>query len=150
MASSLGSRNFLTVPTAKGGGSSAVVRAKRLADLYLKQHTNSAGDVTDPEVYRYVTENILAPYEDDLTVQQKIATYQNNVKDLNAKNFAQDNTLSVFRQNVQEALYLRGETIRKPGDMALASSTALDNIVNSLDLAIANANEAGQSVGVQS
>lgn len=141
MAFTLGTRNFST----GGGGGSAIARAKKVADLYIRNNTDSAGNVTDPAVYQYVMNNILAPYADDLSVQQKIASYGNKVKELNSKAFDQDNTLGIFKQNTQNALYATGNVIRDPAKMAMMSTAALDNNVNAIDLAIAHAKETGKA-----
>lgn len=143
MPSLLGNRSFAT--TGKGSGGTAITRAKKLADLYIRNNTNEAGVVTDPAVYEYVTNNILAPYADDLSIQQKIASYSNNVKKLKATAFDQDNTLATFKQNVTDALYTRGSVGRDPAKMALFSATALYNVQSSLDNAIAYAAATGKS-----
>ena len=131
--SMLGSRNFVSVPKETGSG---VSRAKKIADLYIKSNTDASGKVTDPAVYEHVINTILAPYQDDVGVQQKIAAYNNNVKSLKADVFEQDITLGAFKEHVNDALFARGDVMRDPSQMAYLSATALDNIVNGLDAAI--------------
>lgn len=130
MASILGSRTFSSKPKGAGSG---VANAKKLADLYIKQHTNDAGDVTDPAVYDYVVNNIYAPYIDNVDIQRKIAEYENKQKDLSSKEFEQDSTIGDLQSAVYDALYSKSDVARDPAQMAAYSSAALDNLVNQMD-----------------
>lgn len=130
MASILGSRTFSSKPKGTGSG---VANAKKLADLYIKQHTNDAGDVTDPAVYDYVVNNIYAPYVDNVDIQRKMAEYANKQKDLSSKEFEQDSTIGDLTSAVYDALYSKSDVARDPSQMAAYSSAALDNIINQMD-----------------
>lgn len=134
MASLLGSRNFIN-QTTSGASGSGHTAAGRLADVYLKTHTNEAGEVDDPAVIDHAIE-ILAPYADNLVTAKKIADLQNKKKALGTKAFEQDNALSDFKRNVSEALYVRGDTLRSPSEMAYSTAQALDNVLIGLDNAI--------------
>lgn len=132
MPSLLGTRNLSSAPSGSDGG---LARAKKVADLYIKQHTEN-GVVTDPNVYDYVNENILAPYADDLSIQQKIAGYENKRDSLLHDNYEQDTTVGQFQQEINDSLFSRGDTMRDPAQMVTFTSIALDNAVLGLDAAI--------------
>lgn len=131
MATYLGKANFL--PVANTG----VSRAKKLADIYIKSHTDAGGNVSDPSVYQYAIDNYLSPFGDDLSVQQKIAGYQNNMKGVNEKGFDQSITLSSFKREVQNAVYTNNPSLVKdPWTLAQYTSNELDKALFSLNTAI--------------
>lgn len=125
---------------------SGLGNAKKLADLYIKTHTNDSGDVTDPEVYSYVVNNILAPYAGTIDGQRTIAGYQNKFKDLSSKAVEDDASAAAFKQNELDAIYMRDDgVIRDPATMAQTTSLVLDDLLVKVDAAIASQNAANKS-----
>lgn len=130
----LGRANFLP---GSGGGNSSEARAKKLADIYIKTHTDDGGDINDPEVYQYAIDTYLSPYADDLSIQQKIAGYQIKIKDLGQKNYEQEITLSSFKREVSNALFSKDERMaRDPMTLARYTSDELDRALFGLNAAI--------------
>lgn len=141
MASLLGTRNFVGVGSGGGSGTSSktITNAKRLADLFIKSKTNAAGKV-DPSVYATANE-MLSPFADDLTVQQKMETYTNTANNLKEKNFQQDNSVATFTQQVDDAIFPKGDVIRNPAQLALSTSLNLDGVIKNIDTAIQHASD---------
>lgn len=127
----LGKANF--VPVANAGMS----RAKKLADIYIKAHTSPSGNVTDPQVYQYAIDNYLSPFGDDLSVQQKIASYQNDMKGINSKNLDQNITLASFKREIMKAVYTNDtRLVSDPWTLAQHTSEELDKALFGLNSAI--------------
>lgn len=81
---------------------SATTEAMRMAENYVKTHTDERGDVSDPQVYQNAIE-LMAPYSDDLKVANKIADFQNKTKDLEDKVLQSENNKVAFNQSFQRA-----------------------------------------------
>lgn len=106
-------------------------RAKRLADIYIKTHSNAEGKVTDPQVYQVAIDSYLAPYADDLTVSSKMATFQNKVKDLSTENSEVNASLEDLKLREYQAWYRSEDVsdtagIRNPSSVAQVTSENLD------------------------
>jgi len=127
MASLFSQSNFKRV---EGSGAA---RAKKLADLYIKNHT-TGNKVDDPAVYQYVNDNYLAPYMDDLGVQQKMADYLNKAELLASTKQQIAGSLAALKLKEQGAWYVDedeagGSTFRSPLNVARATSESLDRLV---------------------
>lgn len=145
MASGLSIRALTRVQATKSG----VPQAKKLADLYIKSHTNNAGDVTDPAVYQYVIDNYLAPFAGQIDADRQIATYSNKVKDLNSKSTAQEDTIAAFKRQELNAWFndVDGDYgFRNPQVLAMNTSQALDNVLVQVLNAIDEKRANGQSI----
>ena len=81
---------------------SATTEAMRMAENYVKTHTDERGDVSDAQVYQNAIE-LMAPYSDDLKVANKIADFQNKTKDLEDKIVKSENDKVAFNQSFQRA-----------------------------------------------
>jgi hypothetical protein len=141
MASLFGNSAFTKAPTAAQSGNS---RAVKLADIYLKGRTNSAGVISDPAAYDQAIA-MLQPYADDLNVQKKIATLQNQQKAVQAKNVDQGVTLSAFKRGVAQSIYSTNDGARDISGLAFNTSVKLDDALTSLNVAIAQLEEQGKS-----
>lgn len=109
-------------------------RAKRLADIYIKTHSNAEGKVVDPMVYQTAIDTYLLPFSDDLTVQSKIATLQNNVKNLATDNSEISVTLDDLKMREHSAWYVDEDEVdstgfRNPAYVAQVTSESLDMLV---------------------
>lgn len=137
----LGRANFHVV------ADSGMARAKKLADIYIKSHTDDSGTVNDPNVYQYAIDNYLAPYADDLTVASKIAGYENNIKKVGEKGYDQSVTLAGFKREVENAIYTSDQRlVRDPWTLAQYTSEELDKALYSVNLAIDHLKATGKSV----
>lgn len=108
---------------------SGVSRAKKLADIYIKQHM-TGNKVNDSGVYQYVIDNYLSPYADDLTVQTKIEAYKNDAEqwDLNKQKIS--GSLSALKLKEQASWYVNDEgAFRNPLAVAQDTSDNLDRLV---------------------
>ncbi len=128
MASLFSQSNFERV-----AGGSGAARAKKLADLYIKNHT-TGNKVDSPDVYQYVNDNILAPYADDLGVQQKMADYLNKSELLASTKQQIAGSLAALKLKEQGAWYRdRDEgldlTFRDPESALRDTSGKLDLLV---------------------
>lgn len=128
----------------KSSTGSAGTRASKLADIYLKGRTNSAGVITDPAAYDQAIA-MLTPYADDLTVQKKIATLQNQQKAVQAKNVDQTITLSNFQRGVSQSLFSTNDGARDVSSLAFNTSVKLDDALTSINTAIETLKEQGKS-----
>src|SRR3990167_5103549 len=109
-------------------------RAKRLADIYIKTHSNAEGKVTDPAVYQAAIDSYLAPFADDLTVASKMATFQNKVKDLETNNSDINASLEDLKLREHAAWYINEDEVdntsfRNPSYVAQVTSESLDMLV---------------------
>lgn len=84
-----------------------ITEAKRMADNYIKTHTDEYGQVSDPQVYLNAI-SFLSPYADDLSVTNKIADLQNSsLKIQNKIEGAENNTVAfgnAFQTAVADAI----------------------------------------------
>lgn len=79
----------------------AVSRAIKLADIYIASNTDNRGKVADPSVYQTAIATYLAPYVNDLSVQKKIAGYQNSSKSLSASQQDSENSVAALKLKEQ-------------------------------------------------
>lgn len=127
----LGKANFLPV------GNTGAARAKKLADIYIKSNSDASGNVSDPNVYKYAIDNYLSPFGDDLSIQQKIAGYQNNVKSITEKRLDQSITLSSFKRELESAVYTSDpRLVKDPWMLAQYTSDQMDKALFGLNVAI--------------
>ncbi len=80
-----------------------IAEIKRMADNYIKTHTDEYGEISDPQVY-YNAIEILAPFSDDLTVANKVAGYKNSAKGIIEKIENAENNKNVFDYELQRSL----------------------------------------------
>lgn len=139
MPSLFGDSTFIKANTGSAGA-----RASKLADIYLKGRTNSAGVITDPTAYDQAIA-MLTPYADNLSVQKKIATLQNQQKAVSAKSFDQTITLSNFKRGVSESIFATNDGSRDIPSLAFNTSIKLDDALTSLSFAIQSLQEQGKS-----
>lgn len=145
MASGLSIRALTRVQATKSG----LPQAKKLADLYIKSHTNDAGDVTDPNVYQYVIDQYLAPFAGEVDADRAIAGYANKVKDLNSKQTNAEDTVAAFKRQELNAWFndVDGDYgFRNPEVLAMNTSQALDNVLVQVLNAIDDRRANGQSI----
>ncbi len=83
--------------------SNVVTKTIRMAENYIKTHTDEYGEVSNPEVYNTATE-ILAPFSDDLKAANKIADYKNKSLKLTNKIEKAENSRTMFDFKLQEAV----------------------------------------------
>lgn len=82
---------------------SRIAEAKRMADNYVKTHTDEDGQVSDPNVYLEAI-NALAPYSDDLGTANKIADFKNKALSLTGKIDDVNNSVTVFKMRLEDAV----------------------------------------------
>ncbi len=109
-------------------------RAKRLADIYIKTHSNAEGKVKDPAVYQAAIDQYLSPFADDLTVQAKMAGYQNIIKDLSIENSESNSSVEDLKLREHQAWYVGedeadGQGFRNPEFVAQVTSESLDMLL---------------------
>ena len=80
-----------------------ITEAKRMADNYVKTHTDEYGQVSDPQVYLTAI-SFLSPYADDLSVANKIADLQNNSLKIQNKIKEAENNTVVFDNALQKSI----------------------------------------------
>ncbi len=80
-----------------------IAEIKRMADNYVKTHTDEYGEISDPQVY-YNAIEVLASFSDDLTVANKIAGYKNSAKKIIEKIENAENSANIFDSKLQQAL----------------------------------------------
>lgn len=124
----LGARALSRIPN---NGST---RAARLADIYIKTHSNAEGKVKDPAVYQQAIDMYLAPFGDNLIVQGKIASYQNEIKSLSAAQGESSETVSGLRLKEHGAWFVDEDEVdstgfRNPAYVAQVTSESLDMLV---------------------
>lgn len=122
---------------------SAFARAKKLADLAIKTNTNDSGNPTAAGYQQAVS--ILSPYinsskeKDAIDAQRLIAGYSNSLDKLTTKERNQNETVSAFKLQEQDAYFTSADgdygSFRNPGDIVDATSESLDGLV----LAVSNA-----------
>lgn len=127
MSSLFSQSNFKRV---EGSGST---RAKKLADLYIKQHTYG-NKVDNPDVYNFAIDNYLSPYADDLGVQSKMEDFKNKFELLSSQKQIIANSLAGLKLKEQGAWYVNedeagGSTFRDPLNVARITSENLDRLV---------------------
>ena len=83
--------------------SKQITEAKRMADNYVKTHTDEYGQVSDPQVYLTAI-SFLSPYADDLSVANKIADLQNNSLKIQNKIEEAENNTVVFDNALQKSI----------------------------------------------
>jgi hypothetical protein len=120
--------------------SSGLTQAKKMADLYIKTHTDDNGRVTSPDVYTYAINTYLAPFAGNVDADRKIAEYVNASKKISAKQVAQEDTLASFKRRELDAWWndVDGEVgFRDPAVLSLNTSQALDavllEVLNTID-----------------
>ncbi len=83
--------------------SNVITETIRMAENYIKTHTDEYGEVSNPEVYNAATE-ILSPFADDLKAANKIADYQNKSLKLTNKIEMAENDRVLFNMKLQESI----------------------------------------------
>lgn len=138
----LGRSSFQTV------ASNASARAKRLADIYVRTHTDATGKVSDPKVYQSAIDQYLAPFGDDLTVQLKIAAFQNDANALEAKQGEIGNTVAALRLKEYNSWYVaedgQSAGFRNPAYVAQVTSESLDMLIAETVATISAQQEVGK------
>jgi len=113
----------------EGSGAS---RAKKLADIYIKQHMTGT-KVDSPEVYQYVIDNYLSPFADSLDVQKTIADYENKQEQLAINKQKVSGSLAALKLKEQGSWYVDSDedfdTFRDPLAVAQDTSYNLDGLV---------------------
>lgn len=146
MASSgLSLRALTRVQATKSG----LPQAKKLADLYIKSHTNDAGDVVDPNVYQYAIDTYLAPFAGQVDADRAIATYANKVKDISSKARTLEDTVAGFKRQELDSWFnnVDGDVgFRNPEVLAMNTSQALDNVLVQVLNAIDERRASNQSI----
>lgn len=82
---------------------SATTEAIRMAENYIKTHTDEEGKISDPQVY-YEAIGVLAPFGDDLRIANKIADYKNKALKLENKIEEAENDRILFKSRLKTAI----------------------------------------------
>lgn len=128
---------------------SGLPQAKKLADLYIKSHTNDSGDVVDPNVYQYAIDTYLAAFAGDVDADRKIAEYSNKVKDISSKQRNLEDTVASFKRQELDSWFndVDGDVgFRNPEVLALNTSQSLDNVLVQVLNAIDERRASNQSI----
>lgn len=128
-------------------------RAKKLADLAIKTNTDSKGSPTAAGYAQAI--QLLQPYiasgteNQGIDAQRLIAGYSNSLDKLSGKQRDQNETVSAFKMQEQDAYFTKADgdygSFRNPADLVGATSQALDGIVLGVMNAIDEKNANGES-----
>ncbi len=120
-------------------------KAKKLADLAIKNSTDEFGNITSAGYEQAIS--ILSPFIGStnettaIDAQRLIASYNTNLDKMSSKERDQNEAVSSFKLQEQDAYFTSADgdygSFRNPGDLISAASESLDSLV----IAVANAIE---------